>query len=219
MPAIIYKNSLGERVPSVTTVLSTLGWNKEALMYWAWDCGMRNINYREQRDDAATIGSLMHAFCEANLKGQPFDLDKIAAPEEHKIKVELMRLGWLEWRDHNLVNITHAETSIVSEEKQYGGTFDAYGLADGKRTLIDIKTSKGVYAEYIVQLSAYAALWDEHHKEEKVDEIMIIHLSKTDGSFKPYSWGRDTIEIGKAAFLGALIAYNTKKKLEEKLNA
>jgi hypothetical protein len=45
MPLYIYKTKDGLRVPGVTTVIGgNLGWNKQALMYWAWNEGIEGRN-------------------------------------------------------------------------------------------------------------------------------------------------------------------------------
>ena len=54
----VYKTQDGEKVPSVTTVLNVLA--KPALIYWAWDLGIKGIDYRKYRDDKADIGTLVH---------------------------------------------------------------------------------------------------------------------------------------------------------------
>jgi len=71
MPAHIYINAKGERVPGVTTIISgNLGWNKQALMYWAWNEGVNGRHYRETSQTAADIGTIAHAMVEADLKGK-----------------------------------------------------------------------------------------------------------------------------------------------------
>jgi len=61
MPANIYKNAQGKRIPGVTTVISNLGWSKGGLMHWAWEQGINGIDYKETRDKAADTGTIAHA--------------------------------------------------------------------------------------------------------------------------------------------------------------
>ena len=43
----VYKTKDGIRVPGVTTILGELA--KPALIHWAWDLGIKNIDYRVHR--------------------------------------------------------------------------------------------------------------------------------------------------------------------------
>ena len=74
MPANIYKNKAGERIPGVTTVIgSNLGWSKGGLMHWAWEQGINGLDYRETRDAAANTGTIAHKMVEYEIKGKKFD--------------------------------------------------------------------------------------------------------------------------------------------------
>ena len=58
MPANIYKNSKGELLPGVTTIIGQL--DKPALVQWAWKLGKEGKDWREERDSAGDIGTLVH---------------------------------------------------------------------------------------------------------------------------------------------------------------
>ena len=51
---------------------------------------------------------------------------------------------------------------LVSEEYQFGGTFDAICEVNGKLVICDWKTSNAVYDEFLIQLGAYRQLIQEN---------------------------------------------------------
>src|SRR5215813_3071514 len=82
MPTIDYRID-GVRVPGVTTVISTsLGWNKGALMHWAWSEGKEGRNYRDTQQSAADAGTLAHAMVEARIQKREFVAPPTARPDD-----------------------------------------------------------------------------------------------------------------------------------------
>lgn len=67
------------------------------------------------------------------------------------------------------------EQSYVSDILQYGGTIDRVMNIEGKKILVDIKTSNYVYAQHWCQVAAYNALL-HHCGSIAVDAVGILHL-------------------------------------------
>ena len=68
------------------------------------------------------------------------------------------------------------ESRCYSKEHEYAGTVDYYGGVNGKLSVLDYKTSSGIYSNYPLQATAYA-----HAKEEegfKVDQTIIARFGK-----------------------------------------
>jgi len=78
----VYKTSDGRIVPGVTTVLQVLA--KPALIYWAWDLGMQNIDYRKYRDKMADIGTIAHLMVLEYFKGEKYDYSEFAKSDIDK---------------------------------------------------------------------------------------------------------------------------------------
>lgn len=121
-------------------------------------------------DNAADRGTRVHKCCEA--------LDKYGSCEasediSHYVKAYIAftrehRPAWekIEWAAHHPQGL-------------YAGTIDRLGTVDGKRTLLDIKTSSAVQkALYGAQLNLYRLMLDS-----PVDELVILHL-RPDASYK-----------------------------------
>lgn len=84
--------------------------------------------------------------------------------------------AFVEWFNEATPTIINVEEVIYSAEYEYAGTYDAMMEIDGKVYLTDLKTTnasrkapRGVYAEYFIQLGAYAAAHEEQRKYEEAN--------------------------------------------------
>lgn len=100
-----------------------------------------------QRDAAAVQGSAIHAWAEAHVLGQ---VPK-PAPAAHQPYLD----GFLRFLDEWRPTYEASEATVYSRKYGYAGTLDAIAVIDGRRTLLDYKTGKGVYGEVALQLAAY----------------------------------------------------------------
>lgn len=172
----VYKNADGKRVPGVTTILGLL--NKPALLKWAWQCGKDGLELERTRQVAADVGTVAHALCEAHLRGLELERSNIAADIIGKAETSFLR--FLDWWDRERLSVVHSELQMVSEAWQVGGTLDILATRpDGKVVLVDLKTSKGIYDEMLIQVAAYAAMYEETHAVA-VDECFIVRIGKED---------------------------------------
>ena len=181
MPTQEYRLKDKTRVPGVTTVIGgQLAWNKNALMWWAWAQGKEGKNFRETADEAADLGTRVHALIEMEMRGQK--------PPQIPPDCESSLLAFYEWRDAFKLQATGSEVALISEKYRYGGTLDYPVLVSGRRCILDLKTSKGVYADHRIQLSAYGHLWDETYSEDPVTGFHLLRVGKEDGSFHHHYW-------------------------------
>ena len=204
----IYKNTVGKRVPGVTTIVSELGWNTRVLIKWANNLGLKGEDSDKFRDDKADIGVLGHAIITEGLQGRKTDMSDYS---ENQIKAaENSVLSFYEWeKDHRIEPIL-IESPIVSELLQAGGTPDIYGKVNGLPELIDLKTGSGIYAEAIIQTSTYAEILRENGYP--VDKVRILNIPRTEDegfdeklvsndlqkiSFRVFKHCRETYELHK----------------------
>ena len=66
-----------------------------------------------------------------------------------------------EWQESSQFVFIASERLVFSREHGYAGTTDLIGTLNGRLALLDIKTGRGVYPEYKLQLAAYAVAWGE----------------------------------------------------------
>lgn len=206
-----YFTADGKRVPSVTTVISKF---KEAggLIHWAWQLGKEGKDYREERDKAADAGTLAHDLVERWIKGDPLTVE--GDPDVTKKAWQAFG-AFREWADQTKLTVTHTELALVSEKHRFGGTLDAM-LVNGKRSLGDWKTSNSVYDEYLIQIAAYKALWEENHPDQPVDGgLHLGRFSKENGDFAHYFWPE--LDDGWRAFLIMRELYDIKARLKKRL--
>jgi len=194
----------------VTTILGRF---KEAggLMHWAWDCGMKGLDYRKVRDAAADAGTLAHAAVDDWIHQKPVTF--AGEPEVCK-KAQTAFNAFLEWANQTQLVVTHTEMPLVSERYRFGGTFDAI-LVKGKRSMGDWKSSNAIYAEYLAQVAAYGILWEENFPTEPIDGgYHLLRFDKKFGDFHQHWWGE--LEAGKRYFLNLRAAYADAAELKQR---
>ena len=219
MPANIYKNKAGKRIPGTTTIIgSNLGWNKQALMHWANQCGLDGKNHRDVSQRAADTGTIAHALVEAELRGVklpwPEFAWRIGATDNAQIKqAESAFEEFVNWRDAYKFELKYTEHLLVSENYQYGGQIDIAAV-QGKQTIIDIKTSNAIYEDHKIQLAAYNNLWVENYPDEPVGAWYILRLGK-EGGFTHESIPETTIENSWRAFVLLRELHELKKVINK----
>jgi len=205
----IYKNAAGKRVAGVTTVTGVM--NKPALLKWANRIGLEGIEMDAYVDELASIGTLAHAMVEAYLKGQQFDT---AAFSQDQIDgAELSVLSFYEWEKHQHFKVLNSEMQLVSEKLQVGGTCDCYCELNGQKTLLDFKTSKGVYDDHFTQVAGYTMILEDCGYQ--VDDVRILRIGRTeDDGFEDVKVPQ--LDIHKKRFLACKELYEINKQIKRK---
>lgn len=205
---IRYKLSDGKTiVPGVTTVLGLL--NKPALVPWANKLGLQGIDVGKFVDDKAAIGTLAHAMVTDTLIGKATDTSDYS-----KNQIDLAEncaLSFWEWEKKNKIEeVYFVEKPLVSELHKYGGTQDIYCQINGKKTLLDLKTGKGVYDEHIYQVAALKVLLEDHF--EVVEGVRVLNIPRAeDESFIEKLVSPNELETGWKIFEHLLHVYYLKK--------
>lgn len=170
-----YRTLDGKIVPSVTTVIGVIA--KPWLVAWANKLGLQGIDSTEFVAEAAGAGTLTHAAIEADLGGSPLDAGLIAEfSDEERTAGRVAWAAYRAWRKQHDLEVILLEHQLVSEVMKVGGTVDLYAVIDGRRSVIDFKTSARVYESHVVQLAAYRALLEENGYE--VDEVRVVLLPR-----------------------------------------
>jgi len=176
----------GKRVPGVTTINKNLGWSADALFRWGVNEAVAGRNPLAVRDQAADIGTICHKLIEVHIlevmgKGESFD--PLAEHGRDDVeKAENAMIAFLDWEQVNQPEYLHTEMMFASP-RGYGGTIDLVAKIEGEMTLVDFKTSKGIYAEHFIQVSAY----DKGLREIlniHCDRCKILRIGKEHGEFE-----------------------------------
>lgn len=156
-------------LPSVTTIMRAIpNPNLEA-----WKS--RTPDWREISARAAEIGTKTHRIIECYLKDEP--LDPLYCTE-----IEKPFSAFQDWHCSRGFELIDSERMIWSA-KRYAGTVDLIGYLNGELHLIDLKTSKAVYPDYLLQLAAYRTGYEER-TGDNIDSMGILRLDKATGKFE-----------------------------------
>ena len=213
----------GEGLASVTGITGTI--NKPQLIGWAvGEC----VNYliekikpgasfdevalaelfseakkahTKSRDKSANIGTLVHEWIRKYIKKENLEM-----PINEQLRTSIN--NFLSWEKDHKVKFLTSEQVIYSKKYNYCGTFDNNAIVDGELTLIDMKTSSGVYDEMFAQLAGYEQARCEEFPEEKYKKRGILWISRN-GDFDFVESKFPEIALGM--FLGAREIFNAQR--------
>lgn len=221
-----YKNSKGEKVDSVTTIIGgQLGWSTQELLAWQAKMFKEGKDPTAIKNKAADIGTLVHEYIEAYiyncdvpekvLKNYTTDAIVIAETGLEQFKKRI---------DEEEIEFLETEMPLVSDEHNFGGCLDFVYKRPGVRCgLGDNKTSKAIYGNYIVQLGGYDVLLNEKTKY-RPEEALIVKInkdiSKPDDELVSLKYiNIDYVKYGANVFFGLLKQSKYKKMFDKYLEA
>lgn len=103
---------------------------------------------------AVNIGALVHSFAEDYLQAKLNNETEPDLPVNEEAKSAAKQ--FLDWYSENDIIPHQTERIVYNDERQYAGTLDLLATINDKLTVIDFKTSSGIYPEYWLQVAAYA---------------------------------------------------------------
>lgn len=200
-------------VPSVTTLIGK-GLPKEMLVRWAAksaaEYAAENLNDLAamtpaervtvikgapfaKRDEAAVRGTDVHALAEQLVHGNEVEVPAHLA--------DYVR-GFADFIDTFAVTPVLTEKSAANRDYFYAGRFDLIADMGGTRWLLDVKTSKGVYAETALQLAAYRGCEfyvtdddpDTEYPMPEVERVGVLHVTPDGTCLYPMAGGADPWE-------------------------
>lgn len=178
-----YLHANGQFYPSVTTILDAY---PKSYAFYEWVKKMGE-DADEIRDEAGRKGSKVHQICEDYDNEVPCSMiDENLNPQFRQIEWAMFE-RYVEFRERHEFELLANEVHYISPALGFAGTLDRVFTKDGKRYLVDLKTSNALHNHYWLQMAAYKALWDEVNPDQKIDEIRILWLNaktRTDGNGK-----------------------------------
>lgn len=151
-------------------------------------------------ENAADRGTRVHKACEA--------LDEYGSVEADEDILPYLQAYVLFRREHK-VQWEKIEYSSYSPSRKYAGTIDRYGVVDGVRCIVDLKTSSSLQkALYGAGQNLYRMMLEEQGMP--VEKLFILHLQK-DGSYKIVELAKDD-----SVALACLTLHNALKKKPRK---
>jgi len=194
-----------EEVPSVTTITDIIS-KGNALMWWAvnsardyimneMEAGRKydeveieelakeaRLAHRRSSGSAKKIGKLVHQFAEdwVNWKMDMENRERPDFPVNDQANKSVDK--FLNWQDRD-VEWLASEEIVYHPRVRYAGTYDARAKLFGGQYIIDFKTSKDIYSEYLLQATAYKQAY-EIQNDESLDGIIIARFPKDGGDFE-----------------------------------
>lgn len=234
-----YRLKDGTKITGTTTAIGRF---KEAggLLWWAFEQGkaaergeIRSLY--DKRDQAADVGTATHWLVFNRIHGNPeIDLGmieildmgddgKLTLNDDYRQKMQSGYDAYVAWERMTKLEITHQEIQLVSQRYKFGGCPDALGKIDNVPCLLDWKTSKGVYVDFLLQLAAYGHLvrygqMMEHNYRRLAIQVEGFHLckfSKEYGDFSHHYFPE--LDIAWEQFKLFLKAYENDKILKKRV--
>jgi hypothetical protein len=169
----------GQFVPSVTTILEAYP-KDAAYLKWLKEVGSDADTIR---DAAGERGSNVHHMTEMLDNGLEVSLLDADNAQQWSLQEWAMLARYVDFRQRFPIDIEAIEMQLVSTNLGFAGTVDRLIVMNGKRYIIDIKTSNAIYESYWLQVAAYQKLFDE--LGEHIDGVGILWLNaktRTNGS-------------------------------------
>ena len=173
------------------------------------------VIHRKKKEEAGDIGTAVHNYLETYIKAK-INWDKLPdMPVNEQVKKGI--IAFIKWAKENKVQFISSERKVYSRKYEYAGTLDMEAIVNGKLSIVDFKTSKGIYPEYFLQTAAYAKALEEE-TGNKYQEIWTVRIPK-DGTEFGYA-KNDNIDLYLTSFLGCLDNYRRQRwekanKIEE----
>jgi hypothetical protein len=194
----------GIKYPRVTRIKSVI--NNPGLSYWQSTVGKKKANeIMKKRGD---FGTRIHKLIQITLNGEKVDLKNY--DEETETTMKLFK-DFLVEHDLQPELVEQHLWFKLSEKYRYAGTADFIGYVDGKLMLLDWKTSKAIYPDMWLQLSAYIVAF-EALTGERLDGCGILQIRDGKKKYvtKTYEEMMEEFEVFKAA----LVIYNRYRKIK-----
>jgi hypothetical protein len=167
-----YDNEAPGWFPSSTTVLEA--YPKTAQFYeWLKANGDQADTIR---DDAGRDGSAVHGLTEAYDNGDTVSCITADGEVRYSTRVWAMFERYVDFVRRFNPEIIENEFSTVDAELGYGGTIDRIIDLDGRRLVLDIKTSGSIHDHYWLQTTSYLKLY-EKKRGVKLDGTCILWLN------------------------------------------
>lgn len=209
----------GYPIPRVTEILSLM-LHEEYLMAWANGIGFKHKKYDDIRQDAADIGSEVHSLIEEFLQNGYISKSMETIRNEVKNAFKSFQ-NWWEIIKQNTYRIIYQEYKLTCP--YFGGTLDMLIEINGKKYLVDFKTSNHVGYKYYLQLAAYRYILKTEHGID-IDGCIILQLDKKTNIFTEFVLDFSNLEHlnymnnCERAFLSLVYAYFNRLCVEDGFN-
>lgn len=176
-----YVLNCGTEVYGATTGLKYIP--KEALIGWAYKLGKQGKDMKAESRMAMGTGSIAHFLIQCDLMGWEPDLSKCDGMMVRSAQIAFK--AYREWWAQAGLRPIAVEKQLVSHCYRFGGTIDLIAVDKHEElTLVDFKTSSGLWPEYSYQVAAYAELWQENYRRLPIQHLLLVRIDKEKGEYE-----------------------------------
>ncbi len=211
----------GKNLHGVTSVLKMWG-DPGSLVNWAANQAVDAIERGESpedarkahlkiRDKAGDKGKEVHGQLEESL-------NRWIESGSMQLTIDPIVNAVLEWMRSEGYTPIRTEVAVYNLDLWYGGIFDAVVEKEGKRYILDFKTSGSVQTKFFYQCGAYSLAIKDMKKEAEIGGAIIVHIPRG-VSFKPDTNViiRYDVEALEQAFASILNVYKLDLELNKTL--
>jgi len=137
--------------------------------------------HRRQTNSAANIGTIAHNYIEGVIKYKLKLHDNLPTKPTNEQALNAIS-AFADFAKEYDIEYHASEPKVYSKLYNYAGTLDIDATINGKRCIVDLKTSNGIYPEMWLQTAAYQQARQEELGIE-YDERWILRIGK-DGKFE-----------------------------------
>ena len=193
-----------KKLPSVSAILSVLGYNKQILIGWTRKQALKGIDPNNITRESKNIGITVHEMINNYILERP----EVDAPNKTVLNLFNSFLKYLDGR--GIVGKT--ELKVVSDELGYWGIVDFVGELGGQKVIIDWKSGNHLHLENKIQLVAYQKLLERIYPTK---DLRLVRLYKDSIGFEEVKITENEQELLEQIFYYAYRLYNLKKEVDQ----
>lgn len=210
----------GKKIPRVTSILSSM-LSEEFLLAWANSVGLyQHKSYTYYRNKATNIGSAVHeAICMFIQEGKVSEFNELRNLDEKDAAKKSFSAFYDWWSviQKNRYQVILQEAPMITD--YCGGTLDLFMAINGRKYLIDFKTSSQLGFKYYLQLAAYRRMLFDVYGYT-CDGCILLRLDKKSGKYQEVILDLNNyndlefMNDCDRTFISLLYAYYNRMKIE-----
>lgn len=159
--------------------------------------------HSRSRDRSGSVGTIVHSTIEQMLRNG-LDDDLASGTEELDtegiVQVEKAVTKAKRWLSSNRIIPRGIERAFWSPTLGVVGTADLPAVVNGRLAITDWKISKWIGLKYRLQLTGYAALFEEEFRSEKILDRRVVAFGAAGEDPKVETWNREMFDSDVAQF-------------------
>lgn len=138
------------------------GYYPKGIAFYKWLADKGWDEAESLKISAGERGSKVHQACEILESGEEMKMDvklkntTTQEPEEVNVDEWQAIVSYQKWFNETKPEVSAVELTVFNEKHEYAGTIDRIYRINGQIWVVDLKTSKAIWEEQVLQLSSYS---------------------------------------------------------------